>query len=562
MNTKDHLQKKFITLAVFLIFAAVIISHLLFAFTDTKLTTSLDASYGHNIYETSVMLKNILTGKTPLNSIRALPAANLSEIYLAVALIILPKSITTFKMLHLLPLLLGLLGIYLTTKEIKNSLAGLLALLFAASSAGIIAFSRQIWPHFYLAIGLLWGIFFIIKSDYGKNFRPLLAAIIILLITGKTHYSALAYSLLIITPALFSIHKNRTTAILFWFTATAISLFGCLYICKLIITASASALIIANRKNKQLRNWLAVTTLFTLTTSLPSDTLLAQTAQNMYSYLSLTESLYFVSFIRIIGPVFMITAFVYLLKPQLHNHSRLIFAALIVPETLMLLSQLFRIYPVPRGLNTYIIGLIPTFVLSGIFFAEKSKKISAVAISIGIILFITHSFYLPYAEINKKAKKTLMVFNSEKKSFGKKELSEFMQNLDPNKTVGVLHPFIPTDIYPNQISFTNKTSLWLLAGNDTSIVSIIDPIQETPSQIMLFKCDYFLFEKTSDPHEVIETTLELMEANPLFELEKSIRCPEKEILIYRREKVSNVVAKHLTKMIISKIRNSQAPTAH
>lgn len=560
MNTIDSSYKNIIKTAVILFFLTVVINHLIFAFSDTKLTTTLDSSYGHDIYETHATIANVLSGTLPLKTLTALPNTNLAEIYIATSLTFLPKSLVTFKMLHLLPLLLGFLAIYLIASNLKNPLAGLLALLFAASSPGIIAFSKQIWPHFYLSIGLLWGILFILKSDFGKHLKPLLASTAVLLITTKTHYAAFFYVILILTPAFFCIKKDKFLLLAFWIIANTANIFATPPTSKIIIIITAIVLCFGRYKNKKLRNWVIALSFFTLFASLNLNYMFIQTDQNPHTFIYFTKSFYFISFFAPLSLVYFITAFMYLSKHQ--SRTGLLFTCLIVPEAIMLCLQLFEIYPTPRGLNTYILLFAPIFILSGLFFATCRKKVSLSVLILGLILFIIHNFYLPNTNTSLSAKKTLILYEKETTSFGKNELTAFMQNLPNRQTVGVLHPFIPSDVYPGERSFVNETSLWLMAKKDTKIISIINPKIETPSQIMLFSCDYFILEKTANPTQVITDTLTFLDANQLFEIQKEIECDNKKIIIYRRKKISEVIKTHIADMLYTGIKSYPPRTKH
>lgn len=553
---KNVIQKHMLSGIIILIFTAVIANYLIFTFTDNRTIFVLDADYGHKIQQTHKMFVKIIKADIPLKTILHLPETILAEKYAALAFLLLPKSLETFRLLHLIPLLFILLAVLLLAKKLKNPYAALTALLFTVSSPGIISFSKQIWPHFYLALFLLWGILFIAKSNFGSKANYLLTATIFLLLAQNTHYAAIFYTSMILSTLVITSNEKKLSLLLFWLTLNLLNISLPFTTAKILIIAATALTYRYLRNYNHAKNICLSLGIFALLTTASLTEIFSYSATNESNTLLFNQSFYFISFSKTIGLLFFISAVIYLFTSYLKNPLKITISSVFLPEALMFFAQVTGMHPAPRGLDTYVTLFLLSFVLSASFFASLNKKFTSVIIFAGIALFITHAYYLPHTEITPAAKATLPLFEKNKKNYGREDLKNFLNTLDKNTTVGVLTPYTSEAIYPKEISFLDETAVWLLAKKNTNIVPVFDPTQSFGNQVMLLKNDYFIFEKNKDPHRTIIQTEEILNQIPLFYLYRTIKCTDKEILIYRKENFSTAATNQAIKFVFRKFLSS------
>lgn len=556
MQTKISLNRYIHIAMMIFIFGLVIVNHINFALKDNTLISELDMGYGHRIPGAYNVIQEIISGNAPLKSITVITHTSLSEKYIALAFLLIPKTLTSFKLLHLLPLLLALVGIYLLTKKIQGYKAGLIALIFCATSPGLISFSRQIWIHFHLSIGLIWGIFFLLKSNTGKNLKYLSLALITLLATASLHYAAAFYVILILSALIMTAPEKRLQILSFWILLNSINFFLPPPTSKIMVLVITFANCIYLKKNITTRNLSAMLGVFTLLTTMTTETALMRASGNAKSYFMFSESFYFISFIAVLSFVYFILAFAFLLNIKQNREAKILLASIIIPEMIMLTLQMTGKMPFPRGLDTYIALYLLIFISSACF-VESIKKIPHKGILfVAALLFAYHNTYLPKTKINKTATNTLKLFQPNQKSFGKEDLKIFLNSLQPNTAIGVLHAYDPEDIYIGEVSFADSTALWLMSKDNIRVFPIANPAKSSSGQLGLLHCDYFIFEKSKKPHTIVIQTEKILEELPIFARHISIACTDKDIIIYKKKKIAQVIKERIQSLIYQKLTNS------
>lgn len=556
MQRKISINRCFHIAIIVFIFSVIIINHINFSFKDNTLISELDAGYGHQIHGAYNLLQKIISEKAPIETISILKDINLSQQYIAFAFLLVPKSLISFKMLHLLPLLLALAGIYLLTNKIQGHKAALVALLFCSSAPGLISFSRQIWTHFHLSIGLVWGIFFILKSNAGKNSKYLVLSAIILTMTATLHYAAAFYVTLVLSALIVTIPEERFYLLSFWILINTINFFLPPPTNKILIAITIIGGYMYQKKNINIRNLTLMLGIFSLFISLSIGTALTHTSTNAKYNLIFSESFYFLSFIAPLCFIYFIFAFSFLLNRKQNREAKIVLASLIIPETIMLSLQMTGTMPFARGLSTYISLYILIFISSACFLTSIKKGTYNAILFFSILLFSYHSIYLPQAKINKTATHTLKLFQPNKDLFGKKQLQIFLDSLPEHSAIGVLHPYEPEDIYPGEVSFADATALWLMSKNNIRVFPIATPAKSSPGQMGLLNSDYFIFEKSKNPHPVVLETENMLRSILIFSKHISIDCTNKEIVVYKKKKISQLLKDQIGKIIYRRLAGS------